>query len=98
MTASNESDSTARRIVHYTGCVQGVGFRFTTCRVARRFRVTGYVKNLSDGRVELVAEGHPETLDRFLAGVAQALHGYIQNADITAAAATGEFDGFDTAY
>ena len=46
-----------RRIVHYTGRVQGVGFRFTTCRLAESFAVAGRVKNLPDGRVRVVVEG-----------------------------------------
>ncbi len=40
-----------------SGRVQGVGFRYTAKGVAQRFAVTGFVRNLSDGRVELVVEG-----------------------------------------
>ena len=43
--------------MYFSGHVQGVGFRYTTRSVASRFAVTGYVRNLPDGRVELVAEG-----------------------------------------
>ena len=44
----------------YEGRVQGVGFRYTTKSVANGFEVTGTVRNLTDGRVELVAEGERE--------------------------------------
>ena len=48
-----------RRRVVFSGRVQGVGFRFTCQSLARGFDVAGYVRNLADGRVELVAEGEP---------------------------------------
>ena len=50
----------------FAGSVQGVGFRYTTERIARHFEVTGYVRNLPDGRVELFAEGEEQTLKDFL--------------------------------
>src|SRR5947199_8221116 len=51
--------------VFYTGSVQGVGFRYTVKSLARGFDVTGTVRNLPDGRVELVAEGARSELDEF---------------------------------
>ncbi len=62
-------ESTVRRIVHFSGRVQGVGFRATTRSIARSFRVGGYVKNLADGRVELVAEGERAEVARFIDSV-----------------------------
>jgi len=90
---NTESESVRRRVL-YTGRVQGVGFRFTTQRVAAGYDVSGYVRNLSDGRVELVAEGREVELDRFTRAVAGAMTGYIDRADTSQAAATGEFTGF----
>jgi acylphosphatase len=52
--------------VFYEGRVQGVGFRYSARRVAAGFDVAGYVRNLPDGRVELVASGDPEEVDGFL--------------------------------
>ena len=48
-----------------SGQVQGVGFRFFAQRVAARHQVTGYVRNLADGRVEAVAEGAPSSVEGF---------------------------------
>lgn len=52
---------------HYliSGDVQGVGFRFFAQRVAARHQVVGYVRNLADGRVEVLAEGTPEGIEGF---------------------------------
>lgn len=83
-----------RREVHYTGRVQGVGFRYTTREIAESFDVSGYVENVPDGRVRLVAEGDPAELDRFLEAVSQRLDRYIAAADAKARPASGEFDGF----
>ena len=67
-----------QRIVRFSGMVQGVGFRFTACQVARNFSVTGYVRNLSDGRVECVVEGQAEEIDAFLAELSGRMSGYVR--------------------
>ena len=54
-----------RMQVYYSGRVQGVGFRYQSRQVASGFEVTGIVRNLPDGRVELVAEGSEEELKAF---------------------------------
>lgn len=59
------------RLVHYEGHVQGVGFRYTVKNIARGFDVTGTVRNLPDGRVELVAAAYEaDELDAFLEEIA----------------------------
>ena len=55
-----------RRRVFYSGRVQGVGFRATCRELAERRSVTGSVRNLPDGRVELLAEGQPAEVEIFL--------------------------------
>jgi acylphosphatase len=61
--------------------VQGVGFRFTASRLASRFDVSGWVRNLPDGRVELEAQGEPETLRGFLDAIRSELGSKIHRAD-----------------
>jgi acylphosphatase len=58
-----------RRRVIYEGRVQGVGFRMAAKRLASGYAASGYVRNLSDGRVELVAQGEPDVVASFLRAV-----------------------------
>lgn len=83
-----------RRIVHYRGRVQGVGFRYTTRRIAEGFEVAGDVKNLPDGRVELVVEGEPDEIERFLNAVETRMVGYIKDRQQQVAQAVGTSSGF----
>ena len=84
-----------RRTIHFSGNVQGVGFRFTTQAIASRFPVTGFVRNLPDGRVQLVAEGTEEDLDRFHRAVTDAMGPNISDTSTQDRAATGEFGSFN---
>jgi acylphosphatase len=68
--------------VTYWGRVQGVGFRYTTASVAQRYPLTGYVRNMLDGQVELVVEGASHDVDRFLAAVAGEMADFIQASTI----------------
>ena len=90
-----DQTSRQRREVCYRGHVQGVGFRYTVQRIARGYEVDGFVRNLPDGRVELVAEGTTQTLDRFLGQVAESMSRYIHHSDVERATPTGEYSGFD---
>src|SRR5689334_13755178 len=83
-----------RREVRFRGRVQGVGFRATTCDVAQRFAVVGYVENLPNGQVSLVAEGESAELDRFICGLADEMKRYVAGYDVDDLPATGEFDDF----
>jgi acylphosphatase len=87
-----------RRLVHYSGRVQGVGFRYTTKRVAAGHAVDGYVRNLPDGRVEMVAEGDITELDALLEEIAREMSGYIRHVQCDVSAATGQFQGFQVRY
>jgi acylphosphatase len=64
--------------VHYWGTVQGVGFRMMARRVASRFAVSGYVRNLAGGNVEIVVCGQPDEISGFLDAVAGRMAGYIE--------------------
>ena len=61
--------------VQFSGRVQGVGFRYATCQIAKLFKITGYVKNRSDGDVELVAEGQEQELVNFLHAIRSSRQG-----------------------
>jgi acylphosphatase len=67
------------RQVFYEGRVQGVGFRYTVRNIAKGYEVTGWVRNLPDGRVELHACGEPAELSAFLTAVGESeLNGHIR--------------------
>ena len=84
--------------VHYSGRVQGVGFRFTAERFANDYGVKGYVKNLPDGRVELVAEGEEETVKQFLKALGEDLDRHIDNYSINWFPSTGHFKRFEISF
>ena len=65
--------------VFYEGHVQGVGFRFTVRHIAKGFDVTGWVRNLPDGRVELQVTGQEDEVRTFLNQITQGeLHSLIR--------------------
>lgn len=83
-----------RRRILYSGAVQGVGFRWTTAAALKDIAVSGYVRNLSDGRVELVIEGDPLDIDEAAGRVRAALARHIAAETDERAPATGELRGF----
>lgn len=85
-----------RILILYTGRVQGVGFRFTTKQQAMGFEVTGTVKNLDDGRVELIAEGTRQELEEFQQAIRDAgLARFIKDESVVWGPATGQYRGFE---
>jgi len=80
--------------VYYSGRVQGVGFRFTAEDIACDLGVAGWVRNLGDGRVKLVAEAEEDILKEFLERINQYFSHYIQDVEIDWQPATGEFKDF----
>jgi acylphosphatase len=82
--------------IFYSGCVQGVGFRYTAKTVATGLEVTGIVRNLPDGRVELITEGAREELESFRGAIRDAgLAGFIRDESVTWSDAKNEFHGFE---
>lgn len=89
----------ARLQVYFSGHVQGVGFRYTVQRLALGFDVTGWVKNLSDGRVEMLVEGERGELEAFQAAIPNAgLRRFIRETQLDWSNGTGEFRGFEIAH
>lgn len=80
-----------RHTLHFTGRVQGVGFRCTAQKVAARFAVAGYVENLDDGRVLLVIEGDDAEIDRFITALLDTMRDNIRSRTHTTSPSTGEF-------
>ncbi len=75
--------------------MQGVGFRYTAKTVAAGFEITGIVRNLEDGRVELIAEGLRAELESFRQAVrAAGLAGFIRDDQVEWRGAQNEFTGF----
>ncbi len=96
MTPSREAMNRCRLTIYYSGRVQGVGFRFTTKSVAAGYDVVGAVRNLPDGRVELMAEGTREELDAFRRAIQDSeVGGLIRHEEVAWSAATGAFRDFE---
>jgi acylphosphatase len=83
-----------RRTVYFGGRVQGVGFRYTTRNIALGYDIQGYVRNLPDGRVELVMEGPESQMDQVVGEVQRRLHDYIRSCESHVTPATREFEQF----
>lgn len=72
-----------RKVVFYSGRVQGVGFRYTTANLAKRFDVAGYVQNLPDGRVRLDVQGAVAQVQGLLDAIDQKMAGKIRSKDVS---------------
>lgn len=83
-----------RRVIHFSGRVQGVGFRYTTRNIALRYDVSGYVRNLPDGRVELVMEGPDAEMEQVVDDLRRKMSGFIRRIESDTTPATGEFEQF----
>jgi acylphosphatase len=92
-----DQDMNRRRLhILYTGRVQGVGFRYTVKNVATGFELSGTVRNLPDGRVELLAEGEAAELEAFRRAIQDSeVGGLIRHEDLGWSEAAGAFRGFE---
>ncbi len=82
-----------KRVV-YSGRVQGVGFRYTTRQIAEGYPVAGYVRNLPDGTVEVVAEGDADQVDAFLDALGRQMADYIRGRTVREEPPHG-YEGFE---
>jgi|SRR4051812_48845649 len=91
---ADEAKKPIARMVHYSGLVQGVGFRATVAEIAHGRPVTGWVKNLPDGRVQLVVEGREEAVKKFLDAVRARWKRNIDKEQTEERKPTGEYRDF----
>lgn len=85
-----------RLTIFFSGRVQGVGFRYTAKSVACGFEVTGTIRNLPDGRVELVAEGGRTELEEFRRAIQDSEVGrFVRHEEAQWSEAKNEFRGFE---
>jgi len=83
----------AKHII-FTGRVQGVGFRFTAHRIARLNQLKGYVRNLSDGSVEMLAQGYTEDVDDCIENIKDSFAGYLREVKIEKVAHNPKYTDF----
>ena len=86
-----------QREIHFSGHVQGVGFRFTTRSVAGHYNVTGFVQNLTDGRVRVIVEGQSDEIDRFIQDLTEKMCHFIRSHTTDTKPATGRYADFSVA-
>jgi acylphosphatase len=82
----------------YRGAVQGVGFRYTASSLAGRFAIAGYVKNITDGSVEIIAEGEENEVKGFLSAVDSRMGDLVSSREVKWSDATGEFHSFSVRF
>ncbi len=84
--------------VFFSGHVQGVGFRYTTRQIANGFAITGWIKNLKNGKVELLAEGQEAELGKFLEALMNRMGRHIEDFETFWSEATNQFSVFEISY
>jgi acylphosphatase len=87
----------AKHII-FSGRVQGVGFRFTARRIAGRYELSGFVRNLPNGTVEMFAQGGANDVAQCLRDIGEAFAGYVRDAKIEDALPDARYDGFSIAF
>jgi len=85
----------AQKHVYFTGRVQGVGFRYTARSLALNYHVSGYVKNLADGRVGLVVRGDNEEIEAFIDELTMCMKENITNIIINDEPSDDSFEEFE---
>ncbi len=84
--------------LYFSGKVQGIGFRYTVQDIASQKKVYGWVRNLSDGRVEVLAEAEEDALKSFLEQINQHFSRYIREVNTEWLPASGEFRDFQVTF
>ena len=94
MAGMSDGNDVHHKILHFSGRVQGVGFRYTALALAREFEVAGYVQNLPDGRVRLEVEGEASEVAGFVGALEEQMRGYVRDVERTAGRRAQQFTGF----
>ena len=84
--------------VIYSGQVQGVGFRFTSERIARRYDIAGFVKNLPSGQVEMVVQGKKRDVEDYLGEIDDTFGGGITDKKVEDISVKDKYVSFNIAY
>jgi len=80
--------------IYFSGRVQGVGFRYTSRYLASKYNLSGWVKNLPDGRVELLIQGEEKVIEDFLRDLNEEFKGYIMDTQIENVSIDESLKGF----
>ncbi len=95
MTADRPSNDPQTRRYLFFGRMHGVGFRYTTAHLAEDCDIRGYVRNRSDGSVEVVAQGSPADVKQLLARLDEHFAGHIERRTEEECSSSEPFPGFD---
>lgn len=87
-------ENPTKKQVFFGGRVQGVGFRYECLQIAKGYEVTGFVRNLEDGRVELLAEGSGSEVESFIGRIAEVMGHTIRQMEQIALAGPRKYSGF----
>jgi acylphosphatase len=82
--------------IFFCGRVQGVGFRFTAREVARRYELTGFVRNTTDGKVEILLQGQEQDIDNCIDDLQQTFS--VRDVQIEPAEFDSSYENFDITF
>ena len=90
-------EQTAQKVV-FRGRVQGVGFRYTTCRIADKYSLTGFVRNRPDGTVEALMQGPATQIDLCISEIKDHFGRYVRNISQAEAPVNPRYTDFQISY
>jgi acylphosphatase len=90
--------ATIAKKVIFSGRVQGVGFRFTAHRIALRYELIGFVRNMPGGQVQMFAQGLADDIDDCLRDISESFAGYIKDTKIEDVPASDEHTEFEITF
>lgn len=88
------SSNIIHETVHFSGRVQGVGFRYSVLQVAKEYDVCGFVQNLTDGRVLVEVSGEGAEISEFVKAIEERMEGYVRQVERATPRNPADFVGF----